>query len=1111
MLSRSSTSPQSDLKSIVESTAAILFLGTPHRGSPEFAAAGDWARSLLSSIGVETTPVILHALGLRTTDLERAQESFSTLWQRYDFRVKTFQEGLGLTGIKFGVLGKKVVPDYSSSLGDEREHAETIQANHRDMCRFTGTDDPGYRKVSGELSAIYASIEKGLARRSPLTERSNILHFDAEAESGVNRNFRKTLYSANSIEIRGAAMEGLTDAEEAYLRSLWFAGMYRHRQTIKPPARNTCLWLFDNDIYQNWITGTNREFSNGFLRLKGKPGSGKSVLMKEAYRKALQMTRSQGHPFLAAFFFNTKGSEMERSRAGCLRSLLHQLLPQDREYLSKLVEASKTAANTSTPDWTVQELEATLRSFIFRRKECRDLFIFVDGVDECDDSGMHILSLFWRVFTMETHHQGINLNVLISCRNANATHFENCPDISVDIYNKADISTYVESRFRLGIATEDPAWFRLREAVLEKCSGVFLWVVLVVDGLIEKWEQGEGVRALLGHLDELPQELDDLFSRLFISLTPDMKDHTWRLFSWAALSTRPLRLHEWHHVLAFIRDPAPTSLQEWQNSEHFTGNDGQLERKIRQLSRGLLEVAGGEAEPFFDTAEDIASARAGAGSFELGYGETRVVQLIHGSVRPFFLDKLSPPVTMETCLAYLHIAELDVLVSARRRAAEKRRGKLNPEFGSALKHTRARIEASRDTKLSREALEKGGGIGDTGTFTELDVREWIQSVAGAVALASDNDGDGNDDVNLASFSGQPSHASPSVRSQVLEAYPALLSYAVDEFFSHARAARQLGVDLKHIFTRLGDQPTWDRWLALSEDDAESDFDRYMYLKGLHGSHSIQGNADPLLTLCLPILQDASIEDEDKTDRLEELLRDKTNLSGQALENAILDALWWYRAGGGNATSPPPIRQTILRPPSPASRRGSGTPMSGSPHLGVSPLAPPGYLPTTLSRTKSSTASPGDMNLVSSLSLRRSESLDSIRGFYSAASSKGSVISFGTLNLPTTAPASPRIFPLREEGLDEMEELHIIKERPRAVDLEIPAARRNSSPRNKDENSVSDDQESSGGAELKLASSADDDFSSEDSLWGVNDDREGTSEEVNTAERNTAAASELSGH
>lgn len=116
-------------------------------------------------------------------------------------------------------------------------------------------------------------------------------------------------------------------------------------------------------------------------------------------------------------------------------------------------------------------------------------------------------------------------------------------------------------------------------------------------------------------------------------------------------------------------------------------------------------------------------------------------------------------------------------------------------------------------------------------------------------------------------------------------------------------------------------------------------------------------SDETYEICLPILQDLSLEDEDKTDKLEELLKEKTSLTGQSLDNAILDALWRFRDGGGTAASPPSIRQTILRRPSPAPWRGSGTPLSGSPRLGVSPLAPPGFVPTPFSRTKSSTASP----------------------------------------------------------------------------------------------------------------------------------------------------------
>lgn len=99
MLARSSSSPEAELKDIVESTASIIFLGTPHRGSQDVAALGEVVRSVISSLGMETTPVILDALGLKTTDLSRTQEDFSMIWQKYDFQVKTFQEGLSLAKI----------------------------------------------------------------------------------------------------------------------------------------------------------------------------------------------------------------------------------------------------------------------------------------------------------------------------------------------------------------------------------------------------------------------------------------------------------------------------------------------------------------------------------------------------------------------------------------------------------------------------------------------------------------------------------------------------------------------------------------------------------------------------------------------------------------------------------------------------------------------------------------------------------------------------------------------------------------------------------------------------------------------------------------------------
>jgi hypothetical protein len=45
------------------------------------------------------------------------------------------------------------------------EKPETIDANHMDMCRFSGPDDPGYQQVGGELSSWISELN--LVETSP--------------------------------------------------------------------------------------------------------------------------------------------------------------------------------------------------------------------------------------------------------------------------------------------------------------------------------------------------------------------------------------------------------------------------------------------------------------------------------------------------------------------------------------------------------------------------------------------------------------------------------------------------------------------------------------------------------------------------------------------------------------------------------------------------------------------------------------------------------------------------------------------------------------------------------------------------------------------------------
>jgi len=692
MLANSDVSQDGKLHNVILSTAAVAFLGTPHRGSPDLAAVGEWARSLVSAFRAETNSAILDALGLKTTDLERAQESFSRLWQQHGFSVKTFQEGLGLTGIKLGFLGNKVVPDFSSSLGDSRENAETLQANHMDMCRFVGPQDQNCRKVVGELKSIYAVVLRS-------------------SQSG-NRAWPSRMQRPSTS--RSAFLnvpDGASVDERIPLRSLWFPGIHTRLRAIVKPTEETCSWLFNHGLYQNWINDVNQKASGALLWLKGKPGVGKSTLMAEAFSRALG--NRGAHDQVAAFFFRADGEASEHSTLGLCQSLLYQLLPRNPEFLQRFVnlwtdrELERITAGDEGSLWEEGDLLPLLRSLITLSSGKR-ILIFVDALDECDEKEIRPQAFFWRDVTRYANDHGARLSVVISSRHFPAVTVQDCPEIIVEDYNNSAIAAYVKHKFQLGIAAAEPRWKVLRDELLKKSGGVFLWVVLVLDTLLKKWDEGANFQSLLGELRLIPAALENLFSQLFRSPSPNDASLTLRLFQWAVLSTKPLRLREWHHILAFIRQPATESLADWQSCPNFTENDGQLERQIRSISRGLVEVKK-PAAVWQDDISDSMSYRAGAGSLDDDEGETRIVQVIHESVRQFFLhghgfEVLDPSLRVDpiveghgievrnaslwvdpigkghlsimlTCLDYIDITELNALVIRRlvRKASKRRR------------------------------------------------------------------------------------------------------------------------------------------------------------------------------------------------------------------------------------------------------------------------------------------------------------------------------------------------------------------------------------------------------------------------------------------------------
>ncbi|CAH0047143.1 unnamed protein product [Clonostachys solani] len=846
MLGRSSSSAEDDLRNIVESTAAIVFLGTPHRGSPEFAAIGESLRSIVSSLGMETTPANLDALGLKTTDLERAQEAFSTIWNKYDFRVKTFQESLSMTGIGLGSLGNKVVPDHSSLIGDVRERAETLQANHKDMSRYSGLDDPNYRKVGGELSFLYRSLVN-LNSQLPIRP-------DASIEQ------KNPSYSPSDETKLDHAMKNYT------LDSLWSPAMHSRYQDIAHPADTTCSWLFNHQLYQDWYGKNSGDNQSGLLWLKGKPGTGKSVLMKEAFRLAVQDQKTSNH-LAAAFFFDSRGTELPGSESILFRSLLHQLLlKSDKLFLlwcEKLQEESTTIESMLCKP---QELKHFFQHIVSQDSSKR-IILYIDALDECDSKSVREQAYFWREITIKARTRGTQLSVCLSSRHFPNISLAGCPEIIMEGNNHQDIHQYIDDRFGLvnrGETQESPNRLvctrgplddeegqekKLKDVIFQKSRGVFLWVVLVVEEVLRNRDDGKDFAYLLDKVHMVPGPLESLFKDLLQYASTEEKRIALGLFQWAILSASPLRLYEWHHILAFIRFPSLSSLSEWRHNIHFTKTDDQLERQIRSLSKGLVEVRRISADEPQGAAFDSLSLDAGAGSLNLDSGGTRVVQVIHESVRGFFLrgngfgilspDYVDKPISkahmeiMNTCLNYIYIHELDALVDARnhtKRSPFKRtsstkqvrpdeasheleRDDLNkpwtrhtPIDGSSLNDPRMPPKFDNLTVKKKALTSKVLEITQDQVFP-VDIHLWMSTNKSALGDLST---DGAPALSIA-------NSSISGLSQTLEDHPALLSYATQRFFTHAILADLSYSDPHEILHRLLNKKAWSRLKALRED------------------------------------------------------------------------------------------------------------------------------------------------------------------------------------------------------------------------------------------------------------------------------------------------------
>ena len=383
------------------------------------------------------------------------------------------------------------------------------------------------------------------------------------------------------------------------MESLQYRAIDARYATIRTAHTRTCRWLLEKTEYQDWLDINKTTVHHGFLWIRGKPGSGKSTLMKFAVgnaRKALSET-------VISFFFNARGEDLEKSTLGMYQSLLFQLLKAIPDLQAVLDRIRPTFLHEKIYRWEIHELqslfEAAIRNLGQRRLTC-----FIDALDECEEGQIRDLVAFLEQLGQLATSSQVHFHVCLSSRHYPYISISNGMQLTLEGQegHDQDISRYLSSELKAGRGKQVEA---IKEEILRRSSGIFLWVVLVVQILNKEYDHGR-VHALWKRLREIPDGLDKLFEEILTRDQQNMEELVLCL-QWILYAKHPLKREELYH--AVLSGAAPEALSG-SNIEDTTAHD--MERFILSCSKGLAETTKRKAQ---------------------------TVQFIHESVRDFLLGK----------------------------------------------------------------------------------------------------------------------------------------------------------------------------------------------------------------------------------------------------------------------------------------------------------------------------------------------------------------------------------------------------------------------------------------------------------------------------------------
>ncbi|KAF2470927.1 uncharacterized protein BDR25DRAFT_152265, partial [Lindgomyces ingoldianus] len=327
------------------------------------------------------------------------------------------------------------------------------------------------------------------------------------------------------------------------LSSLHFHEIWDRHNRIAERHQKTFEWIYEDSPTKpnTWVNFSEwLERGTDIYWITGKPGSGKSTLMKFLYddprtRKHLSKWSGDSDVVLSGFFFWNSGTERQMSYSGLLQTLLYTLvrkLPNlvDRIFAERW-EIYKFSGKFD-PHWSVPELSRSLRNICNAEFQKMRLLFLIDGLDEYHGDHNELVGLLQHM----AHFSHIKVCAASRPLVVFQRAFEKSPSLMLQDLTTTDIELFVKTSFYnysdfLPLEKKDPQLAReICSEVTNRAAGVFLWVCLVVQSLLAGISNGDKIVDLYRRLKELPGDLEALYEQILHSLDHFYLAHASRLF-----------------------------------------------------------------------------------------------------------------------------------------------------------------------------------------------------------------------------------------------------------------------------------------------------------------------------------------------------------------------------------------------------------------------------------------------------------------------------------------------------------------------------------------------------------------------------------------------------